>query len=343
VDIERLDQRGYHIFLEIIRRSFAGENFEHRNKGFKLAPTLVAPYDFLRKIESPSSEYHRLLSELGDDFRKIARTEMYRKGRGWIAQGVSQRKIKAITVDGKNLLVPILSPPTVGIDTSGIDDSASIITICFMDNSGAGIVFLEKHLSLPKAKVPSEFKWNNLDSQNRTKASENLDLFLNVASCGLLAIHTNMLVSPISSRVYAFRDLIEGCFSGFEKTPYQPKNVRDGFRQRFFSMCNNIPIHCDADFRPLTSDKIARLLVSTLSKKNDKIQEFVPLHAELKSEESSSIQIADIAAGILGGKIRNREKPPASLSSLYFDNRKINKKARQKGKFAKAYFWFRNQ
>ena len=153
--------------------------------------------------------------------------------------------------------------------------------ICFMDNSGAGIAFLEKHLSLPKSKVPSEFKWDKLDSQNRTKASENLDLFLNVVSCGLLAIHTNLLVSPIGSRVYAFRDLIEGCFSGFEK---QPKNVREEFRQRFFSMCNNIPIHCDADFRPLTSDKIARLLVSTLSKKNDKIQEFVPLHAGCQRE-----------------------------------------------------------
>ncbi|MGD0330999.1 MAG: hypothetical protein ABSB40_11280 [Nitrososphaeria archaeon] len=34
--------------------------------------------------------------------------------------------------------------------------------------------------------------------------------------------------------------------------------------------------------------------------------------------------------------------PPSPLSPLFFDGRKINKKARGKGKFAKAYYWFRN-
>jgi hypothetical protein len=341
--VDSSEQRDFHVFLDIVKNTFIGENFVYKNITFKLAPTLVAPYDFIKKIKSPSSEYERLLLELGSNFRRIARTEMYRRGRGWIARGISDGKIKEITMDDKHFLVPILSPPTVGIDTSGVNNSTSIIIFCFMDNSDAGIVFLEKYLLLSKTKGISEFKWNKLDSQSRSKANDNLNLLLNITSCGSLAIHTNVLSSPIGSRMYIFRDLIEGCFSGYEKTPAQPKNIREGFRQSYFSMCNDIPIHCDADFRPLSSDKIARFLVSTLSKKNDKIQKFTPLHAELKSEESSSIQIADIVAGAIGMKIKNNEKPPTPYSSLYFDNRKINKMARKKGKSAKAYFWFRNQ
>ena len=86
-----------------------------------------------------------------------------------------------------------------------------------------------------------------------------------------------------------------------------------------------------------------RLLVRTLSKKDGKIQDCTPLYAPLKSEESQPIQIADTIAGVMAMKIRNDEKPPAHMSHLFFDNRKINRKARKKGKFAEAYYWFKNE
>jgi len=60
----------------------------------------------------------------------------------------------------------------------------------------------------------------------------------------------------------------------------------------------------------------------------------------LRSEESPPIQVADIIAGVIGMKIMNNEELPKPLSRLYFDNRKINRRTRRKGKFAKAYYWF---
>lgn len=334
-----LNQSNYEIFLNVTRNAFLGETFDYNRRTYKLKPTIVTPYDFLRKIEKPSSEYERLLNRLGKDFKENARTEMYRKKRGWIAQGVLQREMKRIDMEGKILLIPTLSAPAIGIDTSGLEDS-SVIVVCCFDNFGAGTVFLEKHLGIPKAKNPTEYRWNKLDFQNRKKVSKNFNLLLNISCCGLLVIETNILISPVGSLIYGFRDLIEGCFTGYEKMPSQPREVREGFRQKFFSMCNNTPIHCDADFRPLTPDKIVRLLVGTLSKRDKRIQDYTPLYVTLKSEESSPIQIADIIAGAIGTKIRNNQEPPTPLAHLFFDNRKINRKARKKGKFAKAYYWF---
>ena len=336
-----MNKSNFYIFLNIIKKSFLGEPFDYDNRTYKLEPRIVAPYDLLRKIKKPSSKYERLLYALGDEFKENARTEMYRKKRGWIDQGVTQRKIKKIEIDGKTFLVPTLSSPAVGIDTSGVEDSVVIVVSC-LDNFGAGTVFLEKHLGIPKAKAPTEYKWNKLNFQNRKKISENTDLFLNISCCGLLVIETNVLISPVGSLIYGFRDLIEGCFTGYEKMPSQPKEVRESFRQKFFSMCDNTPIHCDADFRPLSPDRIVRLLVETLSKKNDRIQNYTPLYVPLKSEESPPIQIADIIAGTIGMKIRNNQKPPTPLSHLLFDNRKINRKARKRGKYAKAYYWFKS-
>lgn len=152
-----MTKSNFHIFLNIIRNSFLGEPFDYDNKTYKLKPRIVAPYDLLRKIEKPSSEYEKLLYGLGENFKENARTEMYRKKRGWIAQGITQRKIKKISVSGKTFLVPTLSPLAIGIDTSGVDDSC-VIGVCYLDNYDAGIVFLEKHLSSPKAKRPTEYK-----------------------------------------------------------------------------------------------------------------------------------------------------------------------------------------
>ena len=304
---------------------------------------MVTPYDFLRKIENPSSEYERLLKDLGNSFRRNAKTEMYRKRRGWIDQGVFQGRIKRINISGETNLVPILSEPAVGVDTSGVDGS-SVILICFFDNCNAGIEFLEKYISLPKSKKLDEFKWNALDPQNKDTVSENIFPLLEISSCGALVIRTNVFISPVGSVIYGFRDLIEGCFSGHEKTPSQPKKLRDSYRQKFFSLCNNTPIHCDPDFPfPLTPSKVVRLLVRTLSKEDGRIQQCFPLHAELRSEESFPIQLADIIAGIVGRKVVNDEKPPAPFSHLYFDNRKINRNARKRGKIAKAYYWFRRK
>lgn len=200
-----------------------------------------------------------------------------------------------------------------------------------------------RYLHLPKAKSPVEYKWNKLNSSYRMKVLDNFTLFLNVTSCGLLIIRSNALISPLTPPISVFINLIEGCFSGYEKMPSQPKEVRESFRQRFFSMCNNTPIHCDDDFEPLSPSKIVRSLVMTLSKRDGIIRSFTPLHVPLKSEESTPIQVADVIAGAVGMKISENENPPSPLLHLFFDNRKMNKKARDMGKFAKPYYWFRSE
>lgn len=128
-------------------------------------------------------------------------------------------------------------------------------------------------------------------------------------------------------------------FLAIQIMPSQPMNVRKRLRQKFFSLCNNTPIHYDADFPPLTTDKIVRTLVRTLSKTKGVIRDYTPLHVPLKSEESNPIQVTDIIAGTINSKIRDFEKPPEPLSHLFFDNRKMTRRARKRGRFAKAYYW----
>lgn len=143
----------FDIFLNVIQNYFLGKPLDYGDRTYRLKPTMVTPYDFLRKIEKPSSEYERLLSRLGKGFKENAKTEIYRKERGWIAQGISQRKIKKIDIDEQIFLIPILSPPAVGIDTSGVNGS-SVIAICCFDNYNAGTIFLENISPCPKRKPP---------------------------------------------------------------------------------------------------------------------------------------------------------------------------------------------
>jgi hypothetical protein len=332
-------------FNSIIENAFLGNTFTYKRKSYHFEPTVVTPYDFLRKIETPSSEFERFLKDLDNDFKATAKTEMYRKEGGWISLGISANRIKNIEIDEKNYLIPVLSPPSVGIDTSGIaspNKKSTLILICCLDNVVGGISYLERHLNIPKEKRKNEFKWSKTSNKFRIKILENLNILLKISSCGALAINTNTLISPVGSLVNIFRDLIDGCFTGYEKMPRQNSTFREALRQRFFKICNNIPIYCDSDFRPLSPDKIVRLLVKTLSKVNGKLSPCLPLHVPLESEESQPIQIADVIVGAIGMKIRDKQKPPNPFSYLFFDNRKISAKARKRGKFAKAYYWFRD-
>jgi len=341
--VTKLNPSKYDFFINIVENAFLGKRFTYKKKSYNFEPTIVSPYDFIKKIETPSSEYERFLNDLESDFKATAKTEMYRKDKGWIAQGIIRNKIKNFKIDEKNYLVPVLCSPSVGIDTSGINshtnNNSSIVLVCCLDNVDAGIIFLEKHLCIPRYGKKNEHKWNKLNHAKRQNVLENMELLLNISSCRLLAIHTNVLISPIGSLVNAFRDLIDGCFTGYENMPDQPSTFRKKLRQEFFESCNNVPIHCDSDFRPLNPDKIVKILVKTLSKINVKQRKCTPLHVTLDSEESNSIQFADIMAGAIGMKIQNNETPPVPLSILYFDNRKINNRAKRRGKFAKPYYW----
>ena len=77
--------------------------------------------------------------------------------------------------------------------------------------------FFEKHLSLPKAKSPIEYKWNKLESEKRKKVSENIIPLVKISSSGLLVIHTNVLTSPVGSVIYGFRDLLKDAFQAMKR------------------------------------------------------------------------------------------------------------------------------
>lgn len=106
-------------------------------------------------------------------------------------------------------------------------------------------------------------------------------------SCdSVLIIKTNALKKPDEKIIDVFIKLIQGCFSNYE-------HIVDGrlkLRSRLFKLSNEIPIHCDADFVPLTPNKIVKHFVKTLSDGNS----HTPLYAAKESHESEPIQVTDI-------------------------------------------------
>jgi len=153
-----MTRKNFELFIEIIRAGFQGLRLSYKNDFFSLEPTLISPYDFIRKIKKPSSQFEELMISLNEGFKREARTEMYRSGRGWIDQGIYQKLIKKITIEKKTFLIPVLSSPAVGIDSSGLQDGSSTIIFSFLDDPKAGIIFLERFLNVPTSKDPIEYK-----------------------------------------------------------------------------------------------------------------------------------------------------------------------------------------
>ena len=315
-----------------------GERFVYKGKTFDLEPTLVMPSDFYRRIASPSTRYESLLNSLDPQFKYVARSEVYRVRKGWVAQGLKGHygmKIRRVKVDGNLFLLPVLSDkPSVGIDTSSIKH-ITILGICFIPDFEASYVYLEKHLNLPKTHNHQEYKWSKLNPHYRSMVLEKFKLLLSICCKGLLVIKTDALVSPIGKVENIFKNLIEGCFSGYERDPGQ-KRLRRALKRKFFQLANEIPIHCDTDFRPLTANKAVRLFVQTLAKRKGKyFEKYTPLFANLKSHESKPIQVTDIIVGALRTKIQ-RGETLEPLQPLFFDSRKMRS---CRGRFAEAYYW----
>lgn len=323
------------LFLSIIHAAYLGGKFQYKNKTYQLEPTLVNPYDFSRRIAHPSNEYHKLLADLDPTFKDLARTEVYRRNTGWIAQGLKGyhgQRIRKIKHGKEIYLIPVLSNnSSVGIDTSSIEQKTSIIAFCFIPDAEAAYTYLERHLLLPKTHNHAEFKWIKLNSEYKAKILENFNLLLRVCCNALLIMETDTIISPVGKFENTFKNLIEGCFSGYERDA----NKRATLRKTLFQLANNVPIHCDKDFPNLPSDKAVKLLVQTLAKQNGWYERYTPLYAPLASHESKPIQIADIIAGAIRTKIQQKETLDP-LAPLPFDKRKI---ASCPGKSAKAFYW----
>lgn len=330
----------YQLFIDIVKNTFLGQSLsyhdeeENKQKSYNLQPVLVQKYDFLsKKNRYPGTEVGRLFTELPDDFKSNARSQLYRTSGGWIDKGINNGELQEVKVGNQTFLVPLLSKPAVGIDTSGNKD-LTFLCISWFTNYKAAYTYLERHLGIPKAHGPIEFKWSRLNSKYRKSIIENFELLLHMTCNAVLIIMTNALVNRLEKPIDVFIKLIDGCFTG-----YQHKSAeREFLRERLFNLSNETPIHCDADFRPLTTDKIVRHLVKTLA--NGK--EYTPLHVEKLSHESEPIQITDILCGAFRHSIEKLDK--AWLSALEFDSRLVGRKKKGKElKFAKCYYWLKSK
>jgi hypothetical protein len=142
------------LFLSIIHDSYIGGKCTYNNQSFSLLPTLITSYDFLRTIKKPETELDRLLDSLDPRFKAVARSEMYRRGVGWIDRGIAGyegMKIRQIKVGAKSYLLPILShSAAIGVDTTSIGSRTTVVCFCCIPDPEAGYIYLERHLNLPK-------------------------------------------------------------------------------------------------------------------------------------------------------------------------------------------------
>ena len=330
------------LFFEIIEKAFKGGTFDYNKENFRLQPTLVRPADFYRRTFGSSlTSYESLLKALDPDFKSLARGEVYRVRKGWIAQGLRGYKrhmIRRIVVDNDVFLMPNLSQiPSVGIDTSGgLPNNNTVLVICSIPDYESAYYFLEHHMKLPKTRQRNEFHWSKLNTIYRQSLLSKYRLTLSICCDGILVIKTNAFNDRRDKMQNLFKNLIEGCFSGYERQPVQ-ETLRPALKKKFFNKLNGIQMHCDADFRPLTPNRVVRLLLQTLAKKSGGFfEKYTPLFADLRSHESEPIQIADIIAGLVRTIINNGE-PMEPLRLLPFDLRKMKKYSDNP---PKAYFWF---
>lgn len=318
----------YDLFTEIVRSSFLGSSMTLDDKKYSLEPTILRKYDFLRKTPEfgGKSEMNRLFSGLPDDFTSSAKSELYRKSGGWIERGYEERKVKQFQIQSDVFLVPILSKPAVGIDTSG-NSSDRFICFAFYDNYGAAYHYLENILGIPKTVGQrAEFKWNKLNSECREVLDQSLEHILGMSAQFILMMKTNALDCSDEKIIDVFIKLIQGWFSNYD----YKYNERTGLRERLFAFANETQIHCDADFNPLGPDKIVKQFVKILSNGH----EHTPLHAEKDSHESQPIQVTDILCGMLKDRIIN--KGHEGLAPWEFHN-KLKSVSRERD--AKCYFW----
>lgn len=270
---------------------------------------------------------NRLFSDLSSDFKSTAKSELYRKKKGWIEKSYNERKSKQYSIGEDIFLVPFLSKPSIGIDTSTIVDD-TYICIGFFDNHSAGYHYLENILKIPKAKKDhgDEFKWNKLNQECRQYVYDRLETLLKISCTMVIMIKTNALRSPDEKLVDVFIKLISGWFTNYDHISSQ----RMSLRRELFKLSNAIPIHCDSDFQPLTPEKIVKQFVKILADGNS----FDAMRVVKDSHESEPIQITDILCGALKQHII--DKNHNLLIPWEFHNKLKTKNVE---KFAKCYLW----
>ena len=84
----------YDFFTELVRCCFLGGKQVINGKSYKLEPTLLRRYDLLRAEPEfgEKTGMNHLFSDLPEDFKRTAKSELYRKSKGWIDRGYKENK-----------------------------------------------------------------------------------------------------------------------------------------------------------------------------------------------------------------------------------------------------------
>jgi len=80
-----------------------------------------------------------------------------------------------------------------------------------------------------------------LNPDHKEKVIQKFECFVGVSFNALALVETDSLISPIMKTENAFRNLVEGCFSGYEADPRQA-SLRPALRRKLFGLGNNVPI-----------------------------------------------------------------------------------------------------
>lgn len=319
----------YDVFTGIVRCSFLGGKQVFNLQPYSLEPTIIRRYDLLRKKPEFGSktEMNRLFSTLTQEFKKTAGSELYRKDGGWIEKSYNEKKVKQFQINQDFFLVPMLNDqPAIGIDSSRTFED-TYICFAFFDNHSAAYHYIENILKIPKSKHKwTEFKWNKLDKANRKLVNDKAEYLLKMSCQCVLMIKTNAFFKSEEKFENIFDKLIQGLFTNYN---YKSQD-RLRLRNYLFKLANDVRIHCDADFNPLTPDKIVKFLVKILA---DGVK-CDPVHLELESHESEPIQIADILCGMFKEQILSKNF--SFIQPWEFDSKLKSKKLNRD---TKCYFW----
>jgi len=309
-----------------VRGTFHGNLVLGTNQ-YVFTPRLFRPYDLLKKVGSPQDDFDKFITKLDSRFVALAKSEMYRSGKGWIDKAVSARHVRQLSIDAVQYLVPCFRTGTVGIDTTSVDNTRFIGIFVIPDYDAASILF-DKHLGLPKTHDHAEWKWSKLDHPYREIVLKQFNTTLRVCCRAGLVIETDVLSGKAHLKD-KLTNLVEGCFSGYEAVEGER---RQQLRSLFYSLINNVPVHCDSDFQSVPPQEVVRILVRQLAKTDSGFNNFTPVNVPLRSHESIPIQVADVLVGAIKELVvQNRSIQP--FDSLWFDKRKIRA---WKGSFAKA-------
>jgi len=316
----------YRVFLQVVRDGFSGGTIHRQSKTFTFTPRFVQPYDFLRK-RAGRDDFERYLDSINPRFFEVARSELYRSDRGWIARGTKSGHVRFVRIGASEVLVPRLSTSSsVGIDSSSIGDYWRLFGLFVIPDDGSAYQYLEKHLQLPKTHNHEEIRWSKLSPEHRAVIISRFEECVGVCCQAALLIKTDVLSGAKSHIRDRIANLIDGCFGGYEKTGAENRRL---IRSRLFQMVNDRPVHCDPDFSPLSPGEVVRVILRRLSKQNGDFTECIPLVAQLHSHESRPIQIADILVGA-SAKLLSEGKPIVPLNRMRFDARKIRSYPRTK-------------